>query len=247
MRIPSYRLHKATNQAVVVIKGKSFYLGVYGTPESREKYERLIGQYLAQGRRTPVRKAQRGSLRVEQLTAAYLVHCESYYGIEEFKGIRSLCRRLNSLFGSMAAAGMSPLRVKELRESMIVAANSRKYINKQVGRMVAMFGWAVQEEMIPPHVYADHVRSLVRMGVLNLSHDSHGLSHVRKRTYVDNQDRTLSVTCKIPSRWNFACAVMVTGGTSLATGGTNHRHSCRFTSSRRRLTRSDATAVNRDF
>ncbi len=49
-RVPSYRLHKATGQAVCVIRGKSYYLGKHGTSESRAKYEKLIGEYLAAGR-----------------------------------------------------------------------------------------------------------------------------------------------------------------------------------------------------
>jgi len=32
--IPSYRLHKARNCAVVTIDGKNFYLGPYDSPES---------------------------------------------------------------------------------------------------------------------------------------------------------------------------------------------------------------------
>ncbi len=39
--VPAYRLHKATGQAVVVVDGKSFYLGKYGTPESQAEYDRI--------------------------------------------------------------------------------------------------------------------------------------------------------------------------------------------------------------
>ena len=49
-RIPSYRLHKATGQAVVVLNGRSHYLGIFGSPESRAKYDDLIAKYLILGR-----------------------------------------------------------------------------------------------------------------------------------------------------------------------------------------------------
>ena len=39
---PSYRLHKATGQAVVVLSGHSVYLGKFGTPESHTEYDRVI-------------------------------------------------------------------------------------------------------------------------------------------------------------------------------------------------------------
>ena len=43
-KIPSYGLHKATGQARVVLSGKDFYLGPYGSEESRRAYARLIAQ-----------------------------------------------------------------------------------------------------------------------------------------------------------------------------------------------------------
>lgn len=44
--IPSYRLHKATRQAIVTLGGTMFYLGVYGSSESREEYDRKIAEWL---------------------------------------------------------------------------------------------------------------------------------------------------------------------------------------------------------
>ena len=41
---PSYRFHKAWNCAVVSIDGKNHYLGPYHSPESFEKYNRLIAE-----------------------------------------------------------------------------------------------------------------------------------------------------------------------------------------------------------
>jgi hypothetical protein len=49
-RTPSYCLHKASGQAVVRIAGKDCYLGEYGSPENRAEYDRLIGEWLSNGR-----------------------------------------------------------------------------------------------------------------------------------------------------------------------------------------------------
>jgi hypothetical protein len=38
-RIPRYRKHKATDQAVVTLDGKDHYLGKHGTEESRRAYD----------------------------------------------------------------------------------------------------------------------------------------------------------------------------------------------------------------
>ena len=50
-RTPSYRLHKPTGQAVVRIAARDHYLGKHGTIESHEKYDRLIAEWLTNGRR----------------------------------------------------------------------------------------------------------------------------------------------------------------------------------------------------
>jgi hypothetical protein len=44
VRNPSYRYHKARNCAVVTVDGRDHYLGKYDSPESWEKYHRLIAE-----------------------------------------------------------------------------------------------------------------------------------------------------------------------------------------------------------
>jgi len=45
-RIPSYRLHKPSGQARVIIDGEHIYLGKYSTPKSWEKYHRVVADCL---------------------------------------------------------------------------------------------------------------------------------------------------------------------------------------------------------
>lgn len=46
-RTPKYRHYKPKNLAVVRIDGKDHYLGKYGSPESHEKYRRLLAEWLS--------------------------------------------------------------------------------------------------------------------------------------------------------------------------------------------------------
>ena len=62
--IPSYRFHKGSGQAVVVLDGTSFYLGKWGTPESRPEYERVVAEWLVQRRRLPTTREASGGLFV---------------------------------------------------------------------------------------------------------------------------------------------------------------------------------------
>ncbi len=48
-RIPSYRLHKSSGQAIVTLDGRDIYLGDHESDESREKYNRLIAEWIAGG------------------------------------------------------------------------------------------------------------------------------------------------------------------------------------------------------
>ena len=52
-RIPKYRRHKPTGLGLGRIRGRDFYLGKYGTPESRRAYERGIAEWLAGTRCVP--------------------------------------------------------------------------------------------------------------------------------------------------------------------------------------------------
>ena len=49
-RVPSYRHHKPTGQAVVTLNGHDFYLGKWNTKASLAEYDRLTSEWLAGGR-----------------------------------------------------------------------------------------------------------------------------------------------------------------------------------------------------
>ena len=72
-RVPSYRRHKATGQAVVTIGGKDHYLGKHGTAASRREYNRLIAEWLSSGH------IASEDLTVTQLISAYWKHVKGYY------------------------------------------------------------------------------------------------------------------------------------------------------------------------
>src|SRR5262249_49546131 len=84
-RIPSYRLHAATGQAVVVLGGKSFYLGKFGSPASKAEYQRLIGEGIANQRRVPPVTTAGAvppvsdELTVNKLILLYWEHVKIYY------------------------------------------------------------------------------------------------------------------------------------------------------------------------
>ena len=53
-RIPKLRHHKATGQGFVELQGQRRYLGRYGLPQTQERYDRTVAEWLANGRQLPV-------------------------------------------------------------------------------------------------------------------------------------------------------------------------------------------------
>jgi hypothetical protein len=130
-RIPSYRLDKPTGQAVVVLNGKSFYLGKFGSP-TNEEYERVIAEWLANHHICPA-MGSRGdahpssavkSLTIEELIHAYWQFVKTYYvkngcPTSEQDTIRQALRFVRKLYHSTPAHEFGPLALKAVRQAMI--------------------------------------------------------------------------------------------------------------------------------
>ena len=157
VRIPKYRHHKPSGQALVAIRGKRIYLGKFGTDESKEKYRRLIAEFVANdGVVTPTNNAS--TLTVNELILRYFRFAKTYYRkngkpTDEIAALRAVLRRLKRLFGHTLAHEFGPKAYKTLRESLIKENLSRKYINDGMGRVRRMFRWATAEELVPPSIF----------------------------------------------------------------------------------------------
>ncbi|TWU23838.1 tyrosine-type recombinase/integrase [Bythopirellula polymerisocia] len=154
LRVPAYGRHKPTGQARVQIDGRTIYLGKYGSQESREAYHRITKEWVRNGGTLP---HSTDITTVGEAMVAYLRFAKGYYRkngkvTREYEAIRGCCRIINPLYGRSPAAEFGPLRLKTVRQEMIRAGHSRKYVNKNVGRIVRMFKWAAAEELLPASV-----------------------------------------------------------------------------------------------
>ncbi|MBW3600273.1 MAG: site-specific integrase [Planctomycetes bacterium] len=153
-RVPKYRRHKASGQAVVTIAGHDHYLGKYGTKASREEYGRLVKEWEAGDRGAIVRTSD---LTIAELCRAYWRFAHGYYrkdGVPtgQLSCIRNGLRAIRRTYGRVQAADFGPLALKALQRELVEMGLSRSYINQNVGVVKRMFRWAVSEEMIPPAV-----------------------------------------------------------------------------------------------
>ncbi|MBN2490307.1 MAG: site-specific integrase, partial [Planctomycetes bacterium] len=155
-RVPQYRRHRASGQAIVKLSGKTYYLGPHGTEASRAEYDRLVAEWMRNGRRF-----QRGStdITVNELLLAYWRFAEGYYRQDgqptsELNAIRIACRPLRRLYGSTQARDFGPLALKVVREAMVSRGWVRTSVNHHIVRIRRLFKWAAENEMIPPDVHS---------------------------------------------------------------------------------------------
>jgi integrase len=80
----------------------------------------------------------------------YIKHGSPTGTAENYKPALSLLRKY---YGDTPAAEFGPRALKGLREMMIEADNSRRYINDNVDRLRRVFRWGASEELIPASVY----------------------------------------------------------------------------------------------
>jgi integrase len=158
-RPPSYRFHKRTGQAVVTLNGRYYYLGKYGTAESKAEYDRLIAEYLANGRRPPqpVEEPPAPVLVCEMLDA-FDEHAEEHYRTPggkpslELANIRYALKPVRKLYGHTPARSFGPLALRAVRDEMIRSGLASTTVNARINRIRRVFRWAASLEMIPVEV-----------------------------------------------------------------------------------------------
>ncbi len=171
--LPSYRKREDRDQAIVTLTDRKtkvrrdFYLGPYGSPESKQLYHRLLAEWESSGHTLPAHPGPQAidaeqRLTISELTLAYWRHCESYYRSQEAECIKVALRLMRQFFGKTAAEEFGPMKLRHLREQMIRGDKkakpprmpwSRKYINHQVSRVCRMYRWAAGQEMLPAAVH----------------------------------------------------------------------------------------------
>lgn len=155
-RTPKYRKHSArpnsAPQAAVTLSGKVYFLGVYCTPASRLEYNRLVAEWLANGRR-PLSTAEHDHT-VAEVLLRFWRFAEGHYlkngePTGELENIRYAVRPLNQLYGHTLAREFGPLSLKSLQQQMIADGLSRGVVNSRIGKLKRVFKWAVSEQLVP--------------------------------------------------------------------------------------------------
>jgi integrase len=146
-RIPSLRLHRPSGQAVVTLSGIDRYLGRFGSPEAKQAYDRLLGEWLAAGRPQTTGRV----LTMAEVLADYIEFARDYYAppSRELEDILPALRPLKA-YADEPAASFGPLALRAIMDQWVRDGLARSTINARKGKIIRFVRWAVSREKIPP-------------------------------------------------------------------------------------------------
>ena len=148
-KYPGYVLHKASGKAVVRIKGKDYYLGRYGSPESKEKYHRLIAESMV----SPSFGMVKNRVSLCEAIVKFIEFGSGYYTPKENENLHYAMRPMVELLPSLALSDFGVVQYKIIREWWIKRGSSRQYVNSQMKRVLRFAKWLVAEGMADPSLH----------------------------------------------------------------------------------------------
>jgi integrase len=178
-QLPEMRLHAASGNARVRVNGKTIWLGRYGTPQARARYDEVIAALVASGRRSIEAACPPASPKAptaDGVTVAELVTAWSaalqrknptgWHHSKSWYVARGVARSL-VWAAAMPAASFGPLALQEARQRLIdtpftrkvrgpdgrvevrAFPRSRRDINDKIAGIRQLFRWAVSAELVP--------------------------------------------------------------------------------------------------
>ncbi len=153
------------SRAYIKLDGQRFYLGRFGSPESKAEYARRLAEWTANGGRL---KVPDNEITIVELCDRYAAHADAYYAgpdgnpSNEAKHMHAVLATLRALYGRTPAAAFGPLRFKAVRENLSTTPQqkgdksklrSRQYVNALSNRLRRIFKWAAENEIVPPSVW----------------------------------------------------------------------------------------------
>lgn len=136
-------------RAVVYVKGKPFYLGKYGSPESKIAYSRFIAEI--QTNPVPFLPTEEKHVTVCELAAAFLDHAKTMNSTEYAHWRVVVLDFLVKLYGDdTPVENFKPSCLKLIRDEMIKSRRfCRRIVNRYTFRIVAIFAWGVENDLVP--------------------------------------------------------------------------------------------------
>lgn len=163
IRVPKLQARRRATGTFCYAKfnGREIAFGREGDPETKRAFEKFVGEWIAAGCSIATEEPQSSpGCTVGELLDAYDRHADSYYRHKDrtptgrIYAVRAALREIRELFSAFPAAEFGLRHLKAVRERMVENGLARVNVNARVAVIRAAFGWAAEEEMVPPAVAA---------------------------------------------------------------------------------------------
>ena len=162
-KLPSYRLHKSTGQAVVTLGKKDYYCGKFGTDESIAEYEQLLARWLMRNYKpappveveTEQQEQQPENITVADAAKRYREHVASCRSKVEQAHVKGMLKAVEKLYSHKRTANIGPAQLRRIRRLMLSQNWCQNYVNQQIGRVKLWFNWLAEESLIENSTYLD--------------------------------------------------------------------------------------------
>jgi integrase len=153
---PQMRLHRKSGHARVRIGGREHWLGPWGSQEAKERYRRLVAEWL--GKANDAGAPCRIGVTVAHAVEKYAGHAVTYYRradgsqTHEAENMREAIKPLRRLYGLEPIGDFSADKLRVLRADMLARGLARTTINARVNRIRRFFRWCASHRLCPPSV-----------------------------------------------------------------------------------------------
>ena len=133
----------------IIYRGKTHYLGLYGSPESHIAYSRLVAEIQA----NPALDLPKGEsdVTVRELAVAFLDHAEANTDPITYITFRVIVLDfLDKLYGdNISVDNFKPSCLKLVRAEMVKSRRfCRNTLNRHTRRIISIFEWGVENELV---------------------------------------------------------------------------------------------------
>ncbi len=163
IKVPALHHHRASNRARASWKGRHYYFGVWGEPETERAYRRWAAEFIASG---GIDADDVDDMPISLLAAHYLSHCKTYYPATSSMHVIISCalEPVIRLYGDQPVSKFGAKALTAVRGTWLYPDPgpdgkerqplSRATINKYTAVIRRMFAWGAKMEYVDPDTKA---------------------------------------------------------------------------------------------
>jgi integrase len=137
----------------VTINGKDIYLGKYESIRSRAEYDRLVAEWLVNGRAA----GKSDDLSINEMLLAFVEWAETYYvkdgrPTSQVLTIKHAVRPVRELYGDQSPRSFTVQSLRTVRQQFVDAGLARSEVNRRTRIVIQAFRHGVVEGLVPADV-----------------------------------------------------------------------------------------------